>query len=52
MDQVKQVLRYHHYAYRTEKTYCERIVRYIKFLGCNKHPRDMGKAEIEQFLNH
>jgi hypothetical protein len=22
MDQVKQVLRYHHYSYRTEKTYC------------------------------
>ena len=23
MDQVRQVLRYHHYAYRTENTYCE-----------------------------
>jgi hypothetical protein len=22
MDQVRQVLRYHHYAYRTEQTYC------------------------------
>ncbi len=22
MDQVKEVLRYHHYAYRTEQTYC------------------------------
>ena len=23
MDQVRQVLRYHHYAYRTEQTYCK-----------------------------
>ena len=32
MDQVKEVLRYHHYAYRTEQTYCDCdwIVRYLK----------------------
>ena len=28
MDQVRQVLRYHHYAYRTEHTYCDWIMRY------------------------
>jgi hypothetical protein len=42
MDQVRQVLRYHHYAYRTEKTYCDWIVRYIKFHGSRKHGRDMS----------
>ncbi len=42
MDQVRQVLRYHHYAYRTEQTYCDWIVRYIKYFGSKKHPRDMG----------
>jgi integron integrase len=52
MDQVRQVLRYHHYAYRTEQTYCDWIVRYIKFHGSTKHPRDMGKSEIEAFLSH
>jgi len=52
MDQVRQVMRYHHYAYRTEKTYCNWIVRYIKFHGSKKHPRDMGKSEIEAFLSH
>ncbi len=46
MDQVRQVLRYHHYSYRTEKTYCDWIVRYIKYFGSKKHPRDMGKIEI------
>lgn len=52
MDQVRQVMRYHHYAYRTEKTYCDWIVRYIKFHGGKKHPRDMAKSEIEAFLSH
>jgi len=27
MDQVRQVLRYHHYAYRTEQTYCDPSTR-------------------------
>lgn len=52
MDQVRQVLRYHHYAYRTEQTYCDWIVRYIRFFGAKQHPRDMGKKEIEAFLSH
>lgn len=52
MDQVRQVLRYHHYAYRTEKTYCEWIVRYIRFHGSRTHPRDMGKQEVEAFLSY
>ncbi len=52
MEQVHEVLRYHHYAYRTEKSYCDWIVRYIKFHGARVHPRDMGKAEVEAFLSH
>jgi hypothetical protein len=52
MDQARQVLRYHHYAYRTEQMYCHWIVRYIKFHGGKKQPMDMGKAEIGPFLSH
>jgi integron integrase len=52
MDQVKQVLRYHHYSYRTEQTYCDWILRYVKFHGGKTHPRDMGKKEVEGFLSH
>ncbi len=52
MDQVRQVLRYHHYRYRTEQTYCDWIIRYIKYHDCRKHPREMGKSEIESFLSH
>jgi len=52
MDQVRQVLRYNHYRYRTEQTYCDWIVRYLKYHKCQKHPREMGKVEIEAFLSH
>ncbi len=52
MDQVRQVLRYHHYSYRTEQTYCDWIIRFVKFHGFQKHPKDMDKSEIEAFLSH
>jgi len=51
MDQVRQVLRYHHYAYRTEKSDYDWILRYIKFHGGGKLPKDMGKGEIEAVLS-
>ena len=49
MDQVRHVLRYHHYAYRTEQTYCDWIEQYIKFHKCKKHPGEMGKTEMGLF---
>ncbi|MFZ0726036.1 MAG: integron integrase [Desulfobacterales bacterium] len=52
MEQARQVLRYHHYAYRTEQTYCDWIIRFIKFHGAQIHPSQMGKAHIEAFLSH
>jgi len=52
MDQTRQVLRYHHYAYRTEQTYCDWIVRYIRFHGSKTHPAQMGKPQIDAFLSH
>jgi len=52
MDQVRQVLRYHHYAFRTEQAYCDWIVRYIKFHSAKKHPKEMGKKEVDAFLSH
>ena len=52
MDQVRQVLRYHHYAITTERTYCKWILRFIHHFGVRCHPRDMGAVEIETFLSH
>ena len=51
MDQVREVLRYHHYALRTEESYIRWILAYIRFHG-RKHPKDMGKEHIEAFLTH
>ena len=51
MDQVREVLRYHHYAIRTEDAYVKWILAFIRFHG-RKHPREMGKAEIEAFLSN
>jgi len=52
MDQVKEILRYHHYAYRTEVTYCQWILRYIHYYGGKAHPREMGKHQVEAFLSN
>lgn len=52
MDQVRHVLRYHHYSYRTEQAYCTWIVRFLRFYRFKIHPREMGKKEIENYLSH
>jgi len=51
LDQVRDAIRRKHYAYRTEQSYVYWIKRYILFHG-KRHPADMGKPEIEQFLTH
>lgn len=51
MDQVRDVLRVHHYSLRTEQSYTHWIKRFILFHG-KRHPRDMGKDEIAAFLTH
>ena len=51
LDQVREVMRYHHYAIRTEQTYVKWILDYIRFNG-TWDLREMGKPEIERFLSH
>ena len=51
MDQVREVLRYHHYAIRTEEAYVRWILQYIHFHQ-KRHPKDLGKVEIERFLSY
>jgi hypothetical protein len=50
MDQVREVLRYYHYAYRTEQSYSSWILQYIKFYGGKTHPKDMGLKNIRDIL--
>lgn len=51
MDQVREVLRYYHYEYRTEQDYVRWILAFIRFHD-RRHPKEMGKEEIEAFLAH
>jgi integrase len=49
LDQVRQVLRVRHDARRTEDCDLGWVLRFILFHH-KRHPRDMGVAEVEQFL--
>ena len=45
MDQVRQVLRYYHYAYRTEQTYCDWIVL-EKIRRLHEQDLEGGRGEV------
>ncbi len=51
LDQVRAKIRLKHYSIRTEQAYTDWIRRFILHFG-KQHPRDMGAAEVEQFLTH
>jgi len=51
LDQVREVMRYHHYGRRTEEAYVSWIKQFVLFHH-KTHPKDMGKQEIESFLSH
>jgi integron integrase len=51
LDQVREVLRARQYALNTEECYLNWIRRFILFHD-KRHPRDMGKIEVELFLTH
>ncbi len=40
-----------HYSIRTEQRYVDWVKRFIRFHG-NRHPEEMGSAEVERFLTH
>jgi integron integrase len=50
MGQLRERLRYLHYSLRTEETYVYWVRFYIHFHRL-RHPREMGKAEVEAFLS-
>lgn len=49
LSQVRDRLRLKHYSLRTETAYVGWIKRYIHFHG-KRHPRELGKADVEAFL--
>src|SRR5881396_3064778 len=66
LDQVRREIRLRHYSLRTEEAYVDWIKRFIHFHKTKaaphpsgggeasgwRHPRDMGAAEVRQFLEH
>lgn len=51
LDKVRHRIRLKGYSIRTEKTYVEWIRRFIVFHN-KRHPKEMGRIEIESFLTH
>jgi integron integrase len=51
LDQVRAKIRFKHYSIRTEQAYTDWIKRFILHFG-KRHPREMGAAEVGQFLTH
>jgi integrase len=51
LDQVRERIRLKHYSIRTEKTYLAWVRRFILFHD-KRHPRDLGKSEVEAFLTY
>jgi len=49
LDIVRDKIRFKHYSMKTEQSYIGWIKRYI-FFHNKRHPKDMRKVEIEQFL--
>ena len=48
---MRQALRSRHYSRRTERTYCQRVKRFVYFHNLC-HPSKMAEREINAFLTH
>ena len=51
LDRMRRVLRTGHYSLRTEEAYIHWVRRFVRFHGL-RHPRELGKREVEAFLTH
>ena len=51
LDQMSDAIRLKHYSLRTEETYLDWVRRYILFHN-KRHPKDMGEAEISQYISY
>lgn len=51
LDIMRDKIRFKHYSMSTERVYIYWAKKYILYHN-KKHPKDMGKVEIEQFLTH
>ena len=54
LDEVRDVMRLHHYAIRTERAYCDWIRRYVHYhkMTCREDLNNSPEGKIEVFLTH
>ena len=53
LEQVSEVIRYKHYSLKTEQAYLYWVRFFVRWHGRDgkmRHPRDMGGAEVTEFL--
>lgn len=51
LTQLREEIRRRNYSYRTEKTYVQWIIRYVRFHDL-KHPSVLSEIEVVEFLNN
>jgi hypothetical protein len=51
LDQVRNAIRFKHYAYSTEKTYVHWAKRFVLY-HYKQHPLEMGEQETSGFLTY
>ena len=51
LEILRDKIRVKHYSISTERTYLYWVKEYILYHN-KKHPKDMGKIEIEQYLTY
>jgi site-specific recombinase XerD len=51
LDQYSEFLRNRHYSHRTEQTYVSWVRQFILYHK-KRHPREMGAAEINDFITY
>jgi len=50
ISRVRETIRLKHYSLRTERSYCDWILRYLRFHGL-RHPSQMGADQVTSFLS-
>jgi integron integrase len=50
-EEMRRALRAMHYSYRTEQQYLQWARDFVRFHHM-RHPREMGRAEVEAYLTH
>ncbi|HEX4935811.1 MAG TPA: phage integrase N-terminal SAM-like domain-containing protein, partial [Gemmatimonadaceae bacterium] len=51
LDDLRTAVRVRNYSPRTQKAYAGWVKRFVRYCGM-RHPRELGKGDIERFIEH